>query len=139
MQQVVMLNTRPADVYRKQDIMTASSVDLIIMLYDALRKNIALGRKRINNKNVPAAHEALMKAQDIVQELINCLDMNYEIAEELLSIYEFILSNLGDANLQKNAEMLEPVLEMVDSLRSAWQEISSQSKGSLYMSEGQEA
>ena len=139
MQQMVTLNSRPQDAYRRQDIMTASAVDLIVMLYDALKKNIILGRRAIRGRDIPTAHKHLMKAQDIVTELINCLDMTYEISEELLAIYEFMLENLGEANLHKDESMLGPVLEMVDSLRSAWHEISVSSKGSLYVSEGQEA
>ena len=137
MQQMVTLNSRPQDAYRRQDVMTASSTDLIVMLYDALKKNMIQGRRGIAQKNIPAAHKHLIKAQEIVTELVNSLDMNYQIAEELLSIYEFILSSLEDANLQKDPAILEPVIEIVDSLRSAWAEISSSNKGSLYVSEGQ--
>ena len=139
MQQMVMLNSRPQDAYRRQDIMTASSVDLIVMLYDALKKNIVMGRRGIKTRNIPFAHKHLMKAQDIVTELINCLDMDYQISEELLSIYEFVLTNLEDANIKKDESLLDPVVEMIESLRSAWYEISMSSKGSLYVSEGLQA
>ena len=138
-QQTLSLKSRPQDAYRKQDIMTASAVDLIVMLYDALKTNIMQGRRGIAKRRVEAAHTHLMKAQEIVTELVNSLDMNYQIAEELLAIYEFILKTLEDANLQKDPNLLEPVIEIVDSLRSAWYEISVSNKGSLYMSEGQQA
>ena len=137
MQSMLTLNQSPQDAYRRQDVLTASAADLIVMLYDALKKNIVLGRRGIVKKNVETAHKHLMKAQEIVTELVNSLDMNYEIAGELLSIYEFILNSLEDANFQKNEEILDPLIEIVDSLRSAWYEISQSNKGSLYKSEGQ--
>ena len=87
MQQTVLINSRPQDVYRRQDILTANSVDLIVMLYDALKKNIILGRRGIQKKDVQVAHKHLMKAQEIVSELINCLDMSFPISDELLSLY----------------------------------------------------
>ena len=136
--QMVMINTRPQDAYRKQDVMTATAADLVVMLYDALKKNIILGRRAIAKKDIQSTHNHLMKAQEIVTELINSLDMSYQISEELLTLYEFMLNNMQDANLHKDAEPLEPVIETVDSLRSAWQEISVLSKGNLYMNEGQE-
>ena len=139
MQQTISFNSRPQDAYRKQDVMTATPTDLIVMLYDALKKNIVMGRRGIENRNVPFAHKHLMKAQDIVTELVNSLDMTYEISEELLSIYDFILANLEEANLHKDHELLDPVIEIVDSLRSAWHEVNVSSKGSLYISEGQQA
>ena len=137
MQQMVMINARPQDAYRRQDIMTASSVDLIIMLYDALKKNIVLGRRAINKNDVQNSHKHLIKAQEIVSELINCLDMNYPISEELLAIYDFILRNIEDANIRKEEAPLEPLLEMIDSLREAWKEISATNRGSTYLQEVQ--
>jgi len=135
MQQMVMINSRPQDAYRRQDVLTASSVDLIVMLYDALKKSIILGRRAIEKKDIAGAHKHLMKAQDIVTELINCLDMNYQLSEELLTMYEFMLRHLQDANIHKDKEPLVPVIEMVDSIRDAWKEICSTNKGNMYISE----
>jgi len=131
MQQMVMLNTRPQDAYRKQDVLTAGPIDLIVMLYDALKKNIILGKRGIEKKDVPGAHKHLMKSQMIVTELINSLDMNYEISGELLELYEFALKGLADANLHKDTEPLDPIIEMVESIREAWKEISSMNRGQL--------
>ena len=135
MQQMVTINSRPQDAYRKQDIMTASAVDLIIMLYDALKKNIILGKRGILKNDVDSAHKHLIKAQEIVAALINSLDMNYQISEELLALYEFLLRSMGEANMRKDAEMLEPLTEIVDELRSAWNEIRMTNRGSAYLSE----
>jgi len=128
-----MINSRPEDVYRKQDVMTAGPVDLIVMLYDALKKNIVLGKRSIVKKDVPNAHKFLIKAQMILTELINSLDMNYQISEELLELYEFALKSITDANMQKVTEPLDPVIEMVDSIREAWKEISGQNRGQMQL------
>jgi len=135
MQQMVMINSRPQDAYRRQDVLTAGPVDLIVMLYDGLKKNIVLGKRGILKNDVPGAHKHLMKAQLIVTELINSLDMNYQISDELLELYEFALKGLADANLHKNAEPLDPIIEMVDSIREAWKEISNQSRGQIQLGE----
>ena len=135
MQPQVMINTRPQDAYRRQDILTANSVDLIVMLYDALKKNIILGKRGIAKKDPQAAHKHLMKAQDIVSELMKSLDMNYEISDELLSIYSFALRNLSEANIKKDEAPLTPVLELVDDLRGAWAEISGQIRGNMHWRE----
>lgn len=137
MQQKIMINTRPQDAYRRQDVLTASSTDLIVMLYDALKKNIILGRRGIEKKDIMSAHRHLMKAQDIVTELINSLDMNYKISGELLTMYEFMLKQLQDANIRKDKIPLVPVVEMVDSMRDAWKEICATNKGTMYLSEEQ--
>ena len=128
-----MINSRPQDAYRRQDVMTAGPVDLIVMLYDGLKKNIVLGKRGIIKKDVPSAHKHLMKAQMIVTELINSLDMNYQISDELLELYEFALKGLADANLHKTVEPLDPIIEMVDSIREAWKEISNQNRGQIQL------
>jgi len=138
MQQMVMINTRPQDAYRKQDVLTAGPVDLIVMLYDALKKNIVLGKRGIMKNDIPGTHKYLMKAQMILTELINSLDMNYEISNELLDLYEYALRTVADANMQKNAEPLDPIIEMVDSIREAWKEISGMSRGQIQLGEDRE-
>jgi len=135
MQQMVMINSRPQDAYRRQDVLTAGPVDLIVMLYDALKKNIVLGKRGIIKKDIPGAHKHLIKAQMIVTELINSLDMNYQISDELLELYEFALKGLADANLHKNVEPLDPIIEMVDSIREAWKEISNTNRGQIQLGE----
>ena len=115
--------------------MTAGPIDLIIMLYDGLKKNIILGKRSIMRNDVQGAHKSLMKAQMIVTELINSLDMNYEISNELLDLYEFALKSLADANMHKNTEPLDPVIEMVDSIREAWKEISTMNRGQVQLGE----
>ena len=132
---MVMISSRPQDAYRRQDVLTAGPVDLIVMLYDALKKNIVLGKRGIEKKDVPGAHKHLMKAQMILTELINSLDMNYEISDELLELYEFALRSLADANMHKDIEPLDPIIEMVDSIRDAWKQVSSTNRGQIQLGE----
>ena len=133
MQQQVLINTRPQDAYRRQDILTANSVDLIVMLYDALKKNIILGKRGIAKKDYWMAHKHLMKAQDIVSELMKSLDMSYEISDELLSIYNFALRSLSEANIKKDEDPLLPIIDIVDDLRSAWTEVSGKLKIDMHL------
>jgi flagellar protein FliS len=132
---MVMINTRPQDAYRRQDVLTAGPVDLIIMLYDGLKKNIVLGKRGIIKKDVQGAHKHLIKAQLILTELINSLDMNYEISGELLELYDFALRGLADANMHKDVEPLDPIIEMIDSIREAWKEVSTMSRGQIHLGE----
>ena len=135
MQRKVTLNSRPQDAYRTQDVLTAGPVDLIVMLYDALKKNIFLGKRGIEKNDVPGAHKHLIKAQMILSELINSLDMNYEISEELLNIYEFALKTIADANTKKDAESLDSIIEIVDSIRDAWKEVGNMTRGQTQLDE----
>jgi len=137
---MLAMNSSPQEVYRHQDVMTANSVDLIVMLYDALKKHLVLGKRSMTKKDIERTHKHLIKTQEIVAELISSLDMNYQISEELLSLYEFIIRTVGEANARKDEEaldLLESVIDIVDELRSAWHEISESNKGRAYFGEEQ--
>ena len=127
MQSSIVLSN-PKDAYLKQRVLTASPIELVIMLYDALKKNVVLGQRAIGKEDASVAHKYLMKAQDIVVELMNSLDMNFEISGELLELYEFILSCLEEANMKKSGELLPHVAEIVDDLRGTWIEVAESQK-----------
>ena len=133
MQQMVMNDAY--DVYRRQGVLTASPIELIIMLYDGLRKDILIAERAIQKNDAPLAHQNLVKAQDIVSELINCLDLSLSISKDLLALYDFILHELEAINVTKDAERVPPLLEIVGTLRDTWQEISISNRGSLYLEE----
>ena len=119
------------DVYRKQSILTANPAELIVLLYDGLKKNLLLAKRHIDRKNAFAAHECLMKGQTIVDELVSCLDMSIPLSEELLPLYEFMLHSMAEANLKKDSSFIPPVVEIVTELEEAWEIIAASNKGIL--------
>ena len=122
---------KPAETYKKQSALTATGVDLIIMLYDALKKFMILARRAIEKGDIQAAHDNITKSQLIVEELLTSLDMSYPISGELMILYDYILDRLKDANLKKVPEPLLEAMPIVDDLRSAWMEISAQNRGNV--------
>lgn len=133
MQQVMMSSAQ--DVYHRQAVMTASPAELIVMLYDALKKNMLMASRAIDRADAAAAHEKLMKAQAIVEELVNSLDMRVPLAEDLLSIYEYMLFAMEEVNLKKDKTLIAPLVEMIDELKGAWQAVSESQHGSLSLVE----
>lgn len=129
MQPFSMVNA--GDVYKKQSILTANPAELIVLLYDGLKKNLLLAKRHIDKNNPSLAHECLMKAQAIVEELINCLDMNISISDELLPLYEFMLYTMTQVNLKKDSSLIPPIVEIVSDLEEAWETISASNKGVL--------
>lgn len=127
--------TNPQEEYRRQGILTASPAELIAMLFDGLRKNLLLGKRAIEKKNAALAHEKLVKAQDIVTELINSLDMNYDMAGEMLEIYTFLLKEISEINISKDASRIPPVADIAETFRDTWKEISSGNAGTMQLSE----
>lgn len=108
------------DNYQNQTVMTASPGDLIVMLYDALIKQIKLSQLFLQNKEYERVNRHLVKAQAIVSALIQSLDLKYDIAADLLQIYDYVLNELIMANTSKNGDLLPDILEIIGDLREAW-------------------
>lgn len=109
-----------ADEYRQQDVLTAGPGRLLIMMYDACIRNIRNAGRYISGNQPSDAHSALLKAQDIILQLISNLDMQYRISANLISIYRFIYNELISVNIKKDASLLPPLVNLLSGLREAW-------------------
>ncbi|MCL1975530.1 MAG: flagellar export chaperone FliS [Firmicutes bacterium] len=136
MQQQFLLKN-PYETYQEQGVLTAGPMELILMLYNGLRKNMILARRAMEQQDLANAHNRLMKAQSIINELINSLDMSFAVSADLLAIYEFMMRQLVEVNVTKNSASIEPLLEIAEILRDAWQQVNNMQKGGLYEEEGE--
>ena len=104
--------------YIRHDVMMATPMELVVMLYTGCIKRLRLGQIALEKNDFEAANAHLQRAQDIVVELIMGLDLNYDIARDLLNIYEFVHREIVSANAAKDAALIPPVIEM-STLREA--------------------
>ena len=111
--------------YRTQAATTASPAQLVLMLYDGALAHLSRAEEAL--AGTPAtepAHEALTKAQAIVNHLAVTLDHERggEIAANLADLYGFCSEQLLRANLEKSPEGLDDVASVLRGLRDAWEE-----------------
>lgn len=112
---------KQATAYLEAKVGTASPAQLILILYDALIKSVIQAQEFIREARMEAAHGKLIKAQDIVAELAGSINLEAgPLAQNLLGLYQFMIEELIKANIKKDEKILEPVLDMVGHLRSAW-------------------
>jgi flagellar protein FliS len=110
--------------------MTASPADLIVMLFDACIKDLKLAEICLNdNGDLSGSHAHFLNAQEIIMELVNCLDPSVELSSQLLDIYDFLLRTLREMNVKKDITLLPDVLEILTSMRDTWRKISKTSYG----------
>jgi flagellar protein FliS len=91
------------------------------MLYDGCIRQLKLAGIYLGEHSVEGAHNALVKAQAILEKLMADLDMSYEIAVPLMELYRFFHRELAEANITKDTDRIAPVLEMLVDLRNTWQ------------------
>lgn len=108
--------------YKENSILTASPEELTLMLYNGLVKFIMRGMDSIEKSDIQEANKNIIKAQDIITELMNTLDMQYGLSASLNSIYDYMFRRLIDANVAKDNEILEEVLGFARILRDTWEQ-----------------
>lgn len=118
--------------YKQNAVFTATPEELTLMLYDGGIKFMNIAKYSIENNDVQRAHEALIRAQDIIIELNSSLNMEYEISTNFRRLYGFILDKLIDANIQKNMEPIDEALDILIEMRDTWKEAMQQVKKKVY-------
>lgn len=117
----------PTNAYREVSVRTATQGKLIVMLYDEAVKqlDLAISLLQSKTKSLDKVHNALIKTQDIITELMAGLDFERggEIARNLMSLYVFFNEKIREGNLKKDPEPLVQVRAFVADLRSAWIQI----------------
>ena len=108
--------------YQEQAVNTATPGMLIIMLFEGAVKNISLAMKAIEEKNIEAAHNAILKAENIYTSLIGFLNDDIAISDSLRKIYTYLLERLIEANTKKDAAILKEVLEFTVEFRDTWRQ-----------------
>jgi flagellar protein FliS len=121
------MENNPLKAYKETQIKSATPGQLIIMLYDGAIKNINIALDGLGKKSKKLDHisNAIIKAQDIISELMVSLDFEKggEIAKNLFSIYVFMNRELLNANIGKEAASLNTVKKILTELRDAWIQI----------------
>jgi flagellar protein FliS len=125
------------DEYRKNKVITASGVELIVQLYDEVIKNIQLAKAilskgdKLSLDEIKNKGKAIGKSINIVAGLADSLDMEKggEIAANLGKLYEFVNMRLLNANLNNDPVMLDEALRVLNELREGWVGVLKQESG----------
>lgn len=112
--------SNPYQQYKEQSLATLTPGELLIKLYEELAKQMTLAKIKIGTKDYAAVNTALQKCQTIVNTLASSLDMRYPISKELRNMYAFISGQLLQANLKKDAKLIEDCLPLVRDLRDSF-------------------
>ena len=110
--------------YLKNQIETSSSEQILILLYDGAIKFLNQAKIGIQNKDIELTHNNLIKAQNIISELRDTLDMEIggELANNLYALYNYFNRRLVQANIKKEIEPVDEVLEHLRGLRDTWKQ-----------------
>ncbi len=111
------------NVYKNNTIQTASPAELTLMLYDGAIKFCNVALAALEKDDVQKANTNIIKAEKIIVEFRVTLDFKYPVAKDFDRVYDYIYRRLVDANIKKDAAILEEALKYIREMRDTWKEV----------------
>jgi len=117
--------------YVQSAISTQQRGKLVVMLYDGAIKFLKIAKQRLEEGDFASKGIYIGKAQDIVAELNNSLNMDAapQIASDLRALYDFVYRHLNTANIERDPAKIDDCINILDELRGAWEQVASGSAG----------
>jgi flagellar protein FliS len=113
------------NTYQNVQITTTDRGRLLLMMYEGAIKFLKQSKAGLEEKDIAKFCRFLSKGQAIIAELMNTLDFEKggTIARDLDRLYDFMLFYLSEANLYRDAERVNKVIQLVEIIYSAYKEI----------------
>lgn len=118
-----MAMNNPYAQYNNSKILTASPAELTLMLYEGAIKFCNIAITAIEQKDLMKAHANIIKVENIITEFRSTLNFKYPVAKDFENVYAYIFDRLVEANLHKDPEILNEVLEHLRVMRDTWKEV----------------
>jgi flagellar secretion chaperone FliS len=114
-----------ATMSQNSQITQADPAQLIVLLYNGALSHIAQGQQWQKKKDLVQAGLAISKAQAIVGELRQVLDLDSggEIAKNLDRLYAYLHELMVKAMTVNRIEPLNEATKLLTELRGAWSEV----------------
>ena len=109
--------------YEKSKILTASSAELTLMLYEGAIKFANLAIAGIEEKDIQKAHTNIIKVERIIEEFQATLNHKYPVAKDFDEVYSYLMIRLKEANIKKDKEIMEEVLKHLRTMRDTWKQV----------------
>jgi flagellar protein FliS len=119
--------------YRKTNITTSDPVKLIILCYEGAIDSLKLAKEKIREKDYDKKAKAIIKARDVIDELLCSLDLEKggAIASNLSSLYNYMLRRIIHGDVNKDIGAIDEVIGMLSELLSAWREVALKPKSQV--------
>jgi len=117
-----------AQAYATTQISTASSVQVVVLLYDGAISSMKLAQEGMVALNFHDKARFLDRALRVIGELSASLNMDEGgvVAKDLQRLYEYIQFELTQANFKNEPGRLEGPIRCMTVIREAWQELAVQ-------------
>lgn len=115
------------DSYRMVDLearaASASSYELVLILFDGLLDELARARGHIENKRYQQKGASLERCLNILNGLDSALDYDGggDLVQGLGRLYDYCIYRLSDVSVTLSLEGLDEVVQLLGVLREGWE------------------
>ena len=117
--------------YRKSAIEGASSIGLIIALFDTLAGDLRRASAAIRKGDIEKRCKELDHASLVLGQLESWVDREKggDSAQTLAQFYGYLRAQMMEASVSQSAAVLDAQIEMILHVRSAWQKLDNVPQG----------
>lgn len=129
--------------YLRQKVATASKGELTLMLFEGcckflkraeaafeLRETSKDPRERI--AQIEIINTNIIKAENIIMELMTSLNFDYDISHKLYPVYNYLYRELLRINFEKDGKALPAVTEVMEWYYDIWKEVVKKDRQNQY-------
>jgi flagellar protein FliS len=117
--------------YRKSAIEGASSIGLIIALFDTLAGDLRRAAAAIRKNDIEKRCKELDHASLVLGQLASWVDMDKggDSAQTLSRFYAILRATMMEASITQSATVLDAQIDTILQVRSAWQKLDNAPQG----------
>ena len=125
----------------KDDLAVADPHRVIQLLMQGALENMAKAKGCIERKDLQGKSDTLSKAMAIINALQSCIDMKAgaEISDNLHALYGFMHQQLIDASREMDIDKIQDVMDLLLTIKSAWDQIPVADRETAYSQRSQQA
>ncbi len=110
--------------YKQNAAATMTPAERTAAVYDKCITELNKAIYYIDNKNIPEAHNSIVKVQNIVEFLDSHLVAKYEISDDFAALYDHLRKKLLTANIKKDPDYIRKIIPFFQNLKDAFTEMS---------------
>ena len=109
--------------YQTSNITTATPEKLMILLFDGAIQFLQKAKNAIAEHNLSERSQNIDGARKIIRELMRTIDLENgnDVSKNLFRLYNRMAMNLIKANVQRNSELIDTVIEDLQNIRWGFQ------------------
>ena len=124
------VSMRSANTYKTIGVETsvsgATPHQLVSLLFDSLKQSLAAARASMLAGDIPSKGKSISRAVSLLEEGLKAglnTQQGGELAANLLSLYDYCIIRLSEANLRNDVKMIDEVIQLISPVADGWNEI----------------